>query len=138
IRRRRPSRVVLVYDRGQERVYALGPNVLPPAVTPAVIEQVDQHAQIRGCRKESRVPRNAAVGVERITVVDLAVEDVLSPPIPCGRVAAIAVAKSRIVHHVLLVYVALFRCRELGEAVGPGIECSRAKPEWSIKILVDE
>ncbi len=84
------------------------------------------------------MPGDAAVRVIRIAVVYPTVEDVLPPAVPRGRISEVPIAKGRIVDHVLLVDVPLFRGRELREAICFGIERRRPQPEWPIEILLQE
>src|SRR6267378_8035526 len=80
----------------------------------------------------------AAVGIERIPVVDFAIEHVLSPPVPGRWVTSIAITECRIVHHVALVYVPLFRRGEFREPVRLRIERRRPESERAIEILLEE
>jgi len=124
-RRCLPAEVVLVLVAGEKRIDDPRPDVLMARIAAAVFQQVEQHPEVGRGRKKSRVSGDAAIRVERIPVVDFAIQNVLAPPVPCRRIIPVAVAECGIVHHVALVDVALFRRREFGEAVRSGIEGRR-------------
>jgi len=124
-RRRLPTEVVLIFVAGEKHVDDLWPDVLVAFIAAAVVQEIEQHSEIGHGRKESRVSGDTGIRVERIPVVDVAIQHVLPPPVPRRRITSVAITECRIVHHVSLVEVALFRRGEFGEAVRFGIEGRR-------------
>src|SRR6202049_3754160 len=81
---------------------------------------------------------DAAVRVIRIAVVYFAVEDVMPPAGPGGRISAVAIAEGRIVHHVELIDVALLRCGKFREATRLRIERRRSESKRPIQTVPEK
>src|SRR5665647_3182974 len=103
-----------------------------------VQEKIEQDSQLGACREQSCVASNATVGVERVAVIHFADEQVAAPSIPQRRIAAVSVAKGRVIDNVLFVDVAHLRRREFSEALLFRIEGRVAKPEWLVERAVDK
>src|SRR6185437_14354324 len=108
------------------------------AVRSAIAQQIQQHPQIRSGREQSCMSRYSAVRVPGIAVVRFAVQHILPPTVPCSRVTAISISERRVVHHVLLITIPLFRCSEIGKTVLLREKRYRFESEWSIQFLLDE
>ena len=83
-----------------------------PFTTPSIVEKIDENAQLAGGREQSGMSGDAAVRVERVTVVRFTDQYVVAPLVPRFGIAPVLVGERCIVDHVMLVHVPLFRRRE--------------------------